>query len=67
MKISIVVPIYNVEEYLEQCIESLINQTYNNLEIILIDDSSTDHSALICENMQKKILELFFKNEKIRE
>ena len=69
MKISIVVPIYNVEEHLEQCIESLINQTYNNLEIILIDDSSTDHFSIanalyrrreIVKNMQKKILELFF-------
>ena len=54
MKISIVVPIYNVEEYLEQCIESLINQTYNNLEIILIDDNSTDHSALVCEKYAKE-------------
>lgn len=60
MKISIVVPIYNVEEYLEQCIESLINQTYNNLEIILIDDSSTDHSALICEKYAKEDSRIVF-------
>lgn len=65
MKISIVVPIYNVEEYLEQCIESLINQTYNNLEIILIDDNSTDHSALICEKYAKEDSRIvFLKNEK---
>ena len=40
--ISVIVPIYNVESYLEQCIKSIINQTYKNIEIILIDDGSTD-------------------------
>lgn len=47
--ISIIVPVYNVESYLTQCIESLINQTYKNLEIILIDDGSTDKSGEICD------------------
>ena len=46
--ISIIVPVYNVEEYLGQCIESVLNQSYQNLEIILIDDGSTDNSGLIC-------------------
>ena len=40
--VSIIIPIYNVEKYLEKCIKSIINQTYRNLEIILINDGSTD-------------------------
>lgn len=47
--ISVIVPIYNVEKYLNKCLESIINQTYNNLEIILIDDGSTDSSGKICD------------------
>ena len=48
-KVSIIVPVYNVEKYLERCIHSLLKQTYTNLEIILIDDGSTDESINICE------------------
>lgn len=48
-KISIIIPIYNAEKYLEECIESVINQTYKNLEIILVDDGSTDESGKICD------------------
>jgi len=48
-RISIVVPIYKVEAYLEKCILSLINQTYRELEIILVDDGSPDHSGAICD------------------
>ena len=48
-KLSIVVPIYNVEKYLRKCINSLINQTYKNIEIILVDDGSTDSSGSICD------------------
>lgn len=54
MKISIVVPIYNVEKYLERCIETLINQTYKDIEIILVNDGSTDKSAFICKSYQEK-------------
>ena len=53
-KISIIVPIYNVESYLEQCLNSIINQTYKNLEIILINDGSTDNSGKICDLYAKK-------------
>lgn len=48
-KFSIIVPVYNVEEYLEQCLNSILHQTYQNFEIILIDDGSTDNSPGICE------------------
>ena len=47
--ISIVIPIYKVEKYLDRCIESVVKQTYSNLEIILIDDGSPDRCPLICE------------------
>lgn len=47
--ISVIVPVYNVEKYIKKCIESIINQTYNNLEIILVDDGSTDKSGKICD------------------
>lgn len=47
--ISIIVPVYNVESYLEQCIDSILAQTYKNLEIILVDDGSTDRSGEICD------------------
>lgn len=49
IKISIVVPVYNVESYIEQCLESIRKQTYSNLEVILIDDGSADASASICQ------------------
>ena len=48
-KISVIVPIYNAELYLEQCIESVLNQTLRDIELLLIDDGSTDNSFLICE------------------
>lgn len=51
--ISIVVPIYNVEKYVENCIDSIIKQTYLNLEIILVDDGSTDSSPQICDEYSK--------------
>lgn len=51
--ISIIVPIYNVKDYLDRCIESIINQTYNKLEIILVNDGSTDGCKEICEKYKK--------------
>ena len=47
--VSVIVPIYNVEEYLEECLESIRNQTYTNIEVILVNDGSTDGSIEICE------------------
>lgn len=52
--ISVIVPIYNTEKYLNKCISSIINQTYRNLEIILVEDGSTDDSYNICKSYQKK-------------
>lgn len=52
--ISVIVPVYNVERYLSQCIDSLITQTYINLEIILVDDGSTDASGRICDQYKKR-------------
>lgn len=52
--ISIVVPVYNVESFLDKCIESLITQTYSNIEIILVDDGSTDHSGKICDRYSEE-------------
>lgn len=51
--ISVIVPIYNVEKYLEKCIESIISQSYKNLEILLVNDGSPDSSKDICEKYQK--------------
>lgn len=53
-KISIIVPIYNTDKYLAECIESIINQTYKNLEIILINDGSSDKSLEICNYFKEK-------------
>lgn len=52
--ISIIVPVYNVENYLHRCLNSIISQTYKNLEIILIDDGSTDNSGVICDQYALK-------------
>lgn len=64
--ISIIVPIYNVEIYLEKCLDSIINQTYKNIEIILINDGSPDNSKFICEkykNMDNRIKLINSKNQ----
>ena len=53
-KISVVVPVYNVMNYLKQCLDSIIQQTYTNIEIILVDDGSTDQSGSICDSCKEK-------------
>ncbi len=52
--ISVIIPIYKVERYLDRCIESVVNQTYKNLEIILVDDGSPDNCPFICDDWAKK-------------
>lgn len=52
--VSVIIPVYNVEQYLKQCIGSVVDQTYRNMEIILVDDGSTDESAKICDEIAKK-------------
>jgi glycosyltransferase involved in cell wall biosynthesis len=52
--VSVIIPVYNVEEYLCECIDSVINQKYKNLQIILVDDGSTDSSGKICDDYAKK-------------
>ena len=54
MLFSIVVPVYNVEKYISICIDSIIQQTYSNWELLLIDDGSTDRSYEICKEYEKK-------------
>ncbi|MDO4169019.1 MAG: glycosyltransferase [Lachnospiraceae bacterium] len=53
-KLSIIVPVYNVEKYLDQCIHSIVNQTYRDFTLILVDDGSTDSSGIKCDQWKKK-------------
>ena len=52
--VSIIVPVYNAEKYIQQCIRSILNQSYSDLEIILVDDGSSDSSASLCQELAKK-------------
>lgn len=52
--LSVIVPCYNVEKYLDKCISSIVGQTYANLEILLIDDGSSDNSGMLCDEWQKR-------------
>jgi Glycosyltransferases involved in cell wall biogenesis len=58
MEISIIVPIYNVADYLDKCISSIMEQTYDKLQIILVDDGSTDQSSTICDKYKEKDLRI---------
>lgn len=64
--VSVIVPVYNVEKYLKRCIDSILNQSYSNLEIILVDDGSTDNSGKIVDeygNLDKRIRVIHQKNQ----
>lgn len=58
--ISIIIPIYNAEQYLDRCIQSVVSQTYSNIEIILVDDGSTDSTAAICLEWEKRDKRIVF-------
>ena len=51
--ISVIVPVYNVQKYVRKSVESILQQTYKNLEIILVDDGSTDESGKICDTLAR--------------
>lgn len=53
-KASIIIPIYNVKNYMKKCVDSVINQTERDIEIILVDDGSTDGSKLMCDELSRK-------------
>ena len=65
--ISIIVPIFNVDPYLYQCINSIANQSFKNIEIILVNDASTDHSLHICEYFRKNDNRVIVINKKKNE
>lgn len=62
--VSVIVPVYNVERYLEECINSILAQTYNNLELILVDDGSTDSSSQICKHFAQIDDRVFFYSQR---
>ena len=54
--VSVILPIYNMERYLKECVQSVVLQSYRNIEIILVDDGSTDNSLKICHSLQKNLM-----------
>ena len=62
--ISVIVPVYNVQQYLEKCVKSLLQQTYKKIEIILVDDGSTDQSGILCDEMAEKDERIFVIHKK---
>ena len=52
--ISVIVPVYRVEQYLDKCVSSILAQTYDNLEVILVDDGSPDNSGILCDRWAER-------------
>ena len=65
-QISIIVPVYNVEKYLHQCVDSILSQTYQNIEILLIDDASADRCGTICDAYADKDVRIRVFHNKIK-
>ena len=57
-KVTVIVPVYNSEEYIGRCLQSILNQTYNNFEILVVNDGSKDNSLKIIKEYENKILKL---------
>lgn len=64
-KVSVIIPVYNKEKYIEQCLNSVINQTYKDLEIIIIDDASTDKSMEIARSIKDESIKIIELNENV--
>ena len=62
--VSVIIPIYNAERFIKACVESVMSQTFTNIEIILVNDGSTDNSLLICEELAKSANNIFVINQK---
>ena len=65
MKVSIIVPVYNMESYIERCLKSLVDQTLCDIEIIVVDDGSTDKSEIIIKQMQKVYRNIIYLKKKM--
>ena len=63
-KISIIVPIYNGENYMRKCIDSILSQTYSNIELILVNDGSTDNTIKICNEYKNNYDNIIFIDQK---
>lgn len=60
VKVSVILPVYNVEKYLKECLDSILNQTLQEIEVICVDDGSTDRSLEILREYEKKDKELLY-------
>ncbi|MEG1991245.1 MAG: glycosyltransferase family 2 protein, partial [Christensenella sp.] len=64
IKLSFIIPVYNVKEYLRQCLDSIVNQTYKNYELFVVADNCTDNTARVCENLGAHVYERFNEAQK---